>query len=69
MFAAADPIKYEDLIVLRLCLKANGYFPVPVTGIHTKCKGKPGKAVLLPNWADICRFADQATIHEWSIKY
>ena len=56
---------------LRRQLREHGYQPVPVTGPNQTLTGgqKGGKAVLLPDWPNVCRDATLTEISLWSTKY
>ncbi|MEL0090663.1 MAG: hypothetical protein VW714_09295, partial [Rhodospirillales bacterium] len=56
---------------LRLSLHNAGYKPVPVTSTNNQLPGssKAGKAVLLPNWQNVCKAATAEEISNWSQLY
>jgi hypothetical protein len=56
---------------LRLSLHNAGYKPVPVTSTDNQLPGssKAGKAVLLPNWQNVCKAATAEEISNWSQSY
>ena len=49
---------------LRLGLRANGYWPVPVAGPELPCSSA-GKRPLLADWRNVCANADESEIRRW----
>lgn len=61
---AMPPASHTMLTTLRLCLRANGYQPVPISSPDMGVKAA-GKRPLMSDWRTVCAGADDAVVQSW----